>query len=554
MKFCKCFPIGSRKCLALFISFIFSAQYIFSQEKLPLIKATSKSVDIKDGNIFQKNVWNLSPEISPDIYYALHPETLNTITFYTDIDSISFSAVAGNTYDFIILLNNKDTCFTRISTSKPAKETGIAIDPSILIDPVALKEDFTVFRNALQYNHAGLYRYKTKKELDRLFDSCLSTISHPMTQLEFGKVIMFLLSSISDGHTGTNLSRILINYYSENVKLFPLNLLFVNNRAYLLCSRLNDLAAGTEILAIDNKPINEIVKQLFQYLPSDGKIETKKTKTLNKGAFPFLYNLIFGNKNSFLVRYKGEQGDNKLIYIQAQFVKDFECDDANSLPGIYDLQLQYPQNNTALLTIKTFDERRLAGKQNFREFLDSAFKEINFKKINNVIIDLRGNGGGEDKYGALLYSYLTTKPFKYFASIETTTRKIQEDENSLLGVQQSQKNSFNGKVLFLINGLSFSTTADFCAIAKSNSRGKFIGEETGGAYYGNTSGQTVITKLVNTGIDITIPKFKYVNDVAKSKYPDRGIIPDYSVMPTVVDVLKHQDVQLNFALKLIKGK
>ena len=106
----------------------------------------------------------------------------------------------------------------------------------------------------------------------------------------------------------------------------------------------------------------------------------------------------------------------------------------------------------------------------------------------------------------------------------------------------------------MINGLSFSTTADFCAIAKSNNRGIFIGEETGGGYYGNTSGGRVNVKLPNSNIDIIIPQFKYVNDVKKAKYQDRGIIPDYTILTAIDDVLQQKDVQLNYALKLAKEK
>ena len=146
------------------------------------------------------------------------------------------------------------------------------------------------------------------------------------------------------------------------------------------------------------------------------------------------------------------------------------------------------------------------------------------------------------------------KPFRYFASKASTTTIVNVEENLLLGVQNFQQNNFRGKIFFLINGLSFSTTADFCAIAKSNNRGIFIGEETGGGYYGNTSGGAVNVKLPGSNIDINIPQFKYVNDVKKAKYKDRGIIPDYTIVPTIDDVLQQKDVQLNYALKLTKEK
>ena len=286
-------------------------------------------------------------------------------------------------------------------------------------------------------------------------------------------------------------------------------------------------------------------------MPSDGRIETKKQQTLNNGAFPFIYNWIFGNKESFVVKYRTKEGETKTTTIRAEFVKEVVCDYENRANKTSDLKLDILQGNTALLTIKTFDDNRLSGKQDFREFLSTSFKEIDSSgKVNRLIIDLRGNAGGADAYGALLYSYLTREPFKYFASIESTTSKISAKENYLLGIQQPQKHSFNGEVFFLVNGLSFSTTADFCSVAKSNNRGKFIGEETGGVYYGNTSGETYRIELPNSKINIIVPRFKYINDVKKTKYKDRGVIPDYIIIPTIDDVISQRDVQLNFAIGL----
>lgn len=542
-----------RKCFALIVLMALSVSEIFSQQKILTIKATSGKVDVKDGEVYQKGVWNLSPEVRPDIYYALGPAREKRITFYTDIDSVSFDTVPGNVYDFIILLNDKDTCYTQISAIQQVKQSENSPLYTAFIEPETLRQDFIIFHDALQKEHAGLYRYRDKKSFDKLFDSCYARLDHPMSQLEFGKIVMYFISSLEDGHTSTNIPRLLMNYYGDHEKMFPVYVYFIKSEAYVLCSKITELPAESEILSINDKPMDSIKEELLRYLPSDGKIETKKTQTLNNGAFTFIYRWIFGDKNYFIVRYKSKHGEIKTITLNAAFVKDFECDNGNNAVQRGNLDLEFPKESIALLTIKTFDQNKLAGQKNFSHFLDTAFKQINAKKISNLIIDLRGNGGGEDKYGALLYSYLTNKPFRYYSSIESVNNRINVIENKLLGNQFPQKNAFTGKVFFLINGLCFSTTADFCAIAKSNKRGKFIGEETGGAYYGNTSGQIITVELPGTKINIKIPLFKYVNHVKKAKFTDRGIIPDYSVMPNINEIILHKDIQLNFALRLGKG-
>lgn len=90
----------------------------FGQKKLPVIKANSSKVAIKDGDYLDKNAWSLSPETKPDIYTADRSSKPKWVVFYTDIDSIKVKVKPGTIFDFIILLNGKDTCYTRIVSSK----------------------------------------------------------------------------------------------------------------------------------------------------------------------------------------------------------------------------------------------------------------------------------------------------------------------------------------------------------------------------------------------------------------------------------------------------
>ena len=552
MKLASFNPKWVRNSIALTILFFLQTGYLMAQIKLPVIKANAKNVTIKDGYVIREGIWSLSPEVKPDIYTSLEPITNKTITFYTDLDSISFKATPGKTYDFIIVLNQKDTCLTRIVVGRMPTDMDTITESISLLPTELAAMDFVVFRESLKQNHPGLYRYQAKGKLDKLLDSCLLSIDQPLTRFEFAKKILFLISAIQDGHTGTNISSLLVKSYQDRTKLFPLYLYFMQNKAVISCSRNKEFPVGTEILSINHKAIAEIRKELFRYLPSDGSIKTRKNQTLsNNGAFPFLYKWIFGHGDSLIVKYRNLQGNIRTATLAAEFVKDFECAMNTRQPSANELNLSYPQPNVALLTLKTFDENRLRrANLDFKEFLRESFSEIREKKTANLIIDLRGNAGGLDEYGPLLYSYLTDKPFRYFTSIESTDKKISVSENHLLSALPSQENSFKGRAFFLINGLSFSTTADFCAIAKSNERGQFIGEETGGGYYGNTSGQTLKIELPNSKINVVIPRFKYVNHVKKTVYPDRGVLPDYTIIPTVNDLLNQNDVQLEYALKL----
>lgn len=102
--------------LKLVILLMFSNS-IFSQKSTPIISATSKTVDINIGDKLNKGVWTISPDLLVDIYDV--NEVGEVVTFYTDIDSISVKVDEKTNFDFIILLNEKDSAFTKVKYKEP---------------------------------------------------------------------------------------------------------------------------------------------------------------------------------------------------------------------------------------------------------------------------------------------------------------------------------------------------------------------------------------------------------------------------------------------------
>ena len=101
----------NKKSMLFFFGVYFLAHITFAQS-LPLIHANSNLVDIKEGNTLARRAWSIMPEANPDIFTS--NKLGEMVTFYTDIDSISFKIETGGTYDFIILLNGKDSAYTQI--------------------------------------------------------------------------------------------------------------------------------------------------------------------------------------------------------------------------------------------------------------------------------------------------------------------------------------------------------------------------------------------------------------------------------------------------------
>jgi len=100
---------------------LLTAQLVCGQTALPVIKATSGKVAIKDDGFLDKDAWSLSPKTRPDVYTAERSRKTKWVTFYTDIDSIKVKVTPGSKFDFVVLLNGKDSCYTRIASAISAE-------------------------------------------------------------------------------------------------------------------------------------------------------------------------------------------------------------------------------------------------------------------------------------------------------------------------------------------------------------------------------------------------------------------------------------------------
>lgn len=99
--------------ISLIAFFFIAGQFIYAQKNIPIIKSTSKKIDIRDGNNLKKQWWTISPELNPDVYET--NSLGQKVTFITDKDSISVEIKKDTKFDFIILLNDSKKAYTQIA-------------------------------------------------------------------------------------------------------------------------------------------------------------------------------------------------------------------------------------------------------------------------------------------------------------------------------------------------------------------------------------------------------------------------------------------------------
>jgi hypothetical protein len=445
--------------------------------------------------------------------------------------------------------------------------------------PQQLQEDFQILRTTLEEAHPGLYLYADKAARDAQFDAVFEKLDRKMTGIEFFHLIAPLVADIHDAHTVVWPSPQSAIYSGEQDAFFPLRLRFIEGNAYVQESLVPDaaIARGTEVLSIDGLAMPGILERLLPYVPHDGHIETGKHFLLGK-FFPLYYGWVFGPSTTFKLRTRDPMtGQEANVELPAINVVDIAAITSQASSTDHNLDLEILEKEAiAIMTIRWFGDRGI------EPFFETSFSKLQELDIQDLVIDLRGNGGGDGHHGAMLYSYLTSEPFRYYdhlgAVLDGPLTYLEHTDQSQLmmddilariertdageryyphwyGLDAPQKgryDSFAGNVYFLIDGGSGSSTTEFSAIAHSNRRGVFVGEETGGTYYGNNSGTMPNLTLPNTGIVVVVPLFQFV--MAASNVPnDRGIVPDYSVTHTVADFVAGVDTELAFTLDLIQN-
>lgn len=106
------------KIFILIVMALFIRCSLFAQnEQLPVIKSNSVKIDIKFDDVLREQYWTIMPELELDVLKT----SAKKVTFYTDIDSISFAVNPQEKYDFIILLNEKDSARTQITYKRQSR-------------------------------------------------------------------------------------------------------------------------------------------------------------------------------------------------------------------------------------------------------------------------------------------------------------------------------------------------------------------------------------------------------------------------------------------------
>jgi carboxyl-terminal processing protease len=177
-------------------------------------------------------------------------------------------------------------------------------------------------------------------------------------------------------------------------------------------------------------------------------------------------------------------------------------------------------------------------------------------KARALVIDMRGNGGGNGDIGLKILSYLTREP------ITQATSYVRGDDAYLRAASgnlvnwvplaggayvQRRDQVFEGPVALLTGAQTYSAGEDFAVAFRIMKRGVTLGEATGGS-----TGQAINFTLPGGGGARVCGKRDVFPD--GEEFVGIGVMPDIEVKLTVASVRDGTDPVLERALHTLKGK
>jgi hypothetical protein len=460
-----------------------------------------------------------------------------------------------------------------------------------------LHQDYSLLRNILEKKHPSLYWYTPKDSMDIYFDKYYGDIKDSMTEQQFGwKVIAPLTDKIHCGHTSFSRSAAYNNWAAgKRIPSFPL-LLKCWNDSMAVTTNLNRkdsiLKRGTLITSVNGIKNAQLIKTMFGYMTEDG-YATNVNYSRVSNSFPYYHRNIFGVSKTYAVTYLDKSGVEQSVNIPAWNLVEDSSKKIKDSPVI--LKQPKPKritrqerlqdtrslavdttNNTAIITINSFSGGSL------RKFYRQTFSYIKQTGIDNVVIDIRNNGGGRIRLSTLLTKYVSRVKFKVADTTYALVKSLRPYSKYIKGsfmdnlglffltkqksdglyhfVHWERKinkpkavNNYTGNLYVLIAGNTFSAAALFSNVVKGQPGVVLLGEETGGGWHGNNGILIPDIVLPNTHIKVRLPLFRLIQYHHAPK-DGRGIPPDI-LLPTNYNALvKGIDYKMKFVLDMIKAK
>ncbi len=102
--------------IAPLFTFVLLAVSVSAQTHTPVLHTSDTLLTVQEGDFIYRKAWRISPELKPDVLVAYPFKGEKEIVFYSDCDTLFLYVKPEKIYDFSVVLNKRDTAWTRVDT------------------------------------------------------------------------------------------------------------------------------------------------------------------------------------------------------------------------------------------------------------------------------------------------------------------------------------------------------------------------------------------------------------------------------------------------------
>ncbi|MEM9928533.1 MAG: S41 family peptidase [Bacteroidota bacterium] len=343
-----------------------------------------------------------------------------------------------------------------------------------------------------------------------------------------------------------------------------------------LKTTLDSFPPGTEVLTLGGKPIGPLLASMapFSGLNDQGNNAASRLKVIR---FPSLfYQWHYGLHPRVELQLRdvaGEVHDRIIEGVHRPYVDPKKvATDINKT-----LSFRFSEDGkTGILKIKKFSAYKFKN-GNYYRFIRHVFDTLRQTNTDQLVIDIRDNTGGSSGRINALYRYFAKKPFKFSSqaivtgparaqpgepvkiarlratgAVSKSERKVQKALTKTIKPFK-KKFRFTGKVVVLINEISFSASGIFARYVQASGRGKLVGMTAGASSditYGGSRKKDPVFIGPNDCFELKVNTIGLVPE-----FPVPGnVTPDVEVPITMAALRAGRDEQLEVALDVVAGR
>jgi hypothetical protein len=346
------------------------------------------------------------------------------------------------------------------------------------------------------------------------------------------------------------------------------------------------LPAGTEVLAFDGEPAPALLHRLLPLARADGHNRAKQVAVLGVGAERWAAFDVYRSLSAPGAPRETATLDLRLPDGRRQRRAVALMTDAERVAGLPDakgdaaLWTFARVGDVGVLTMPTW--ATYDSKWDWRGFLAATFRDL--AGARGLVVDLRGNEGGED-CGNAIVARLIDRPVAYDVTVRRTRyrrvpaaldryldtwddsfrdwgadatgpdaqgfyRMTRFDDPPGQGIAPEGPR-FGGKVAVLVGADNSSACFQFAQLVRRERLATLVGEPTGGNLRGINGGAFFFLRLPDSGLEVDVP---LIGAFPLAPQPDAGLIPDVPAAPTARDIAAGRDVALARALAVAGGR